>query len=203
MKKLLILSYLPKGDYSHTKPLRDYFEAEVKKSQITTVDLVDAYLPDFDYTSMMAYIKRNYMDQIPTKVEAESLVPMDKAVEQVLEHDVIAIFTPMHNFGAPAKVKSWLDHIVVQGKTFGKDIGFPEKKCLTIYTSGGSYDPDIVDGSYPRWDTLTQLMKINFSFMGFGSVEVQGYATSNKPLEGNALEHALSNIRDLVDRWEL
>lgn len=67
-------------------------------------------------------------------------------VESLFAADIIVIGAPMYNFGFPSQLKSWIDRILVTGKTFkyGAD-GMPfglvpsDKKVFVASSRGGFY----------------------------------------------------------------
>lgn len=66
-------------------------------------------------------------------------------IDEVFEADVIVIGAPMYNFAIPAQLKSWIDRIVVAGKTFRYGANGPEglvpsgKKVFIGSARGGIY----------------------------------------------------------------
>lgn len=39
-------------------------------------------------------------------------------VDELVAADILVLAVPMHNFGLPAALKSWIDHVVRAGRTF-------------------------------------------------------------------------------------
>lgn len=65
-------------------------------------------------------------------------------LDEFLGSDIIVIGAPMYNFSLPSQLKSWLDRIVVAGKTFGYSEagvkGLVEgKKVIVASSRGGMY----------------------------------------------------------------
>jgi len=50
------------------------------------------------------------------------LAPSDKLIAEVEAADLIAIATPMYNYGMPAALKAWFDQAIRIGKTFSFDL---------------------------------------------------------------------------------
>jgi FMN-dependent NADH-azoreductase len=66
-------------------------------------------------------------------------------IEELFSSDVLVIGAPMYNFSIPTQLKSWIDRIVVAGKTFRYTARGPEgllpagKKVFIASSSGGIY----------------------------------------------------------------
>ncbi|MGS0649157.1 FMN-dependent NADH-azoreductase (plasmid) [Komagataeibacter nataicola] len=69
-------------------------------------------------------------------------------IEDLAAADIIVIGVPMYNFSIPAQLKSWIDRVVVAGKTFQYGAAGPEgllpagKKAFLISSRGGIYTGD-------------------------------------------------------------
>jgi len=202
--KTLLISYLPSGTFSKTKILLDHFLESINGHEIEKVDLLTQSPPIFTEESLAAYFKRNYAGQTLTEAESSALAENDRLIAQFQSADVIVIAAPFHNFGLPGIVKSYLDAVMFNGKTFefGKK-AMAGKKSLTIFTSGGQYSPDSVDFSagFFHWDTLTQSIKIMFNFMGFDEVQIVGASLRDETTRAERVAEARSKIRAIVSRW--
>jgi FMN-dependent NADH-azoreductase len=44
--------------------------------------------------------------------------------------DIVVIGTPMYNFSVPSQLKIWIDHIIVPGKSIGRDENGRPKSLL-------------------------------------------------------------------------
>jgi FMN-dependent NADH-azoreductase len=68
-----------------------------------------------------------------------------KYIDELTEADVIVIGVPMYNHGIPTQLKSWIDRVVVAGKTFRYTEKGPVgllaagKKLILATASGGFY----------------------------------------------------------------
>ena len=78
----------------------------------------------------------------------KDLVLSGQYLEELFASDILVIGAPMYNFGVPTQLKSWIDRIVVAGKTFRYTERGPEgllpagKKVFIASTSGGVYSGD-------------------------------------------------------------
>ena len=65
-------------------------------------------------------------------------------LDEFLEADTIVIGAPMYNFTLPTQLKSWIDRIVIAGRTFRYGENGPEglakgKRVIVAVTRGGFY----------------------------------------------------------------
>jgi FMN-dependent NADH-azoreductase len=65
-------------------------------------------------------------------------------LDEFLDADVVVIGAPMYNFTLPTQLKSWIDRIVIAGRTFRYGENGPEglakgKRVIVAVTRGGFY----------------------------------------------------------------
>ena len=204
--KTLIVQYLPSGPYSNTLKLLNAFRDALARSgaggEVEVLDLIQTPAPAFTQASMGAYYKRNYQQQPLSAEESAALSANDALIAQLKGADVVVLAHPMHNFGAPGPVKQWLDAVMFKGETFSySGPSMAGRKALVLYTSGGRYDAQVASVQQGQWDTLTQLMKINFGFMGFDACEVLSAALLNPATAEANLAAVTAEISAVVSRW--
>lgn len=99
------------------------------------------------------YIDQNWIAAVFTPEENQTdeqkslLTLSDTLIEELAQADIIVISAPMYNYGMPAVLKSWFDHIVRIGKTFTFDLArgdfpiepFMSGKKLVLITSSGEF----------------------------------------------------------------
>lgn len=89
-------------------------------------------------------------------------------LEEFLAADTIVIGAPMYNFTLPTQLKSWIDRIVVAGKTFQYGPNGPEglakgKKVIIALARGGFYG----EGSPAAgFEFLERYLTAIFNFIG-------------------------------------
>lgn len=200
--KTLLVKYLPSGEQSKTKKLLDLFLEQIKGRDIEILDLLKNPAPIFNEHSIQAYYKRNYGGQKLSENEALLLQKNDQLIAQLKSCDILVMAYPMHNFGMPASIKAYLDAVIFNGETFetGKKL-MTGKKALTLFTSGGSYNNEVFNTTYPNWNTITLLTKINFNFMGFDQSEVITTSLRDPATEVSRLEEVNNQIKSLVRSW--
>lgn len=78
---------------------------------------------------------------------AERLALSDALIDEVTAADIIVMGAPMYNYGMPAALKGWIDHIARIGRTFSFDLArgdFPiepilKDKHLVVLSSRGEF----------------------------------------------------------------
>ena len=75
--------------------------------------------------------------------QADIAVYSDALLAEVKAADVLVIGLPIYNFGVPAPLKGWLDHIARRGETFRYTDSGPEgllsgKRAIVALSSGGT-----------------------------------------------------------------
>jgi len=133
-------------------------------------------------------------------VQADIAVPY---IDQLMAADIIVIGAPMYNFTIPSQLKSWIDRILVAGKTFkygadGKPVGLvPAGKKLFIASSrGGAYSEA---NGLSFLDHQETLLKAALGFIGFTDITIiraEGVAVPD--LKPAAIESAKAQIAALA-----
>lgn len=120
----------------------------------------------------------------------------DEAIAQLFDTDIIIISLPLYNFSIPSTLKSWLDHILRAGHTFGYTSEGPKglvtgKKVYIAFASGNIYS----DGPYQAYDFAIPYLKTALGFIGLTDVTViRAEGTAISRVMENALEKAIESI---------
>jgi len=106
-----------------TARITEQLRAAHPGARVTERDLVDQPL---DHLTLGAFADSSVLDEF-------------------LAADTIVIGAPMYNFTLPSQLKSWLDRILVAGKTFRYTAEGPEglaggKRVIVALSRGGFYD---------------------------------------------------------------
>ena len=92
-------------------------------------------------------------------------------VDQFLTSDTIVVGAPMYNLSIPSRLKSWIDAIVVPGKTFcyvsdGRPQGLAGgRRVVAAYASGGFHHG-------PEADFVEPYLRAVFRMLGITEVDV-------------------------------
>ncbi|MFF3564981.1 FMN-dependent NADH-azoreductase [Streptomyces sp. NPDC002574] len=62
-------------------------------------------------------------------------------IEELERADAVLIGAPMYNFTIPSTLKSWIDHVLVVGRTTGDASSVKELPVTVVASRGGSYAP--------------------------------------------------------------
>ena len=97
-----------------------------------------------------------------------TLAETDALVEELVAADIVVVGAPTDNFGVPAALKAWIDHVAQPGRTFRYTEAGPEgllagKKVYVVNASGG------VPAGSPA-DFVTPYLKHVFAFLGVPDV---------------------------------
>lgn len=174
--KTLLVEFAPRQEKSLTKSLRTYFTDLIADyTELTEVNLCQFTPPLHTGESIQAYYKRNYDGKELNQHEAKLLKPFDDLREQLMNHDVLIISTPMYNFGMPAPVKAWIDavmqreYVYTTHKEKGHIPQLKHLKVVLIYTSGIIFD-QIQENEH--WNGLVAEGAKLFEYMGAEIVRI-------------------------------
>lgn len=193
--KTLVVSYLPRGERSHTRKLLDTFLKAAEGAEIEHLDLLDDTPDLLDAQRVQSYIRRNYLGEALGEEDASALASMDRMTQQFALADAVVLAFPMHNFSFPATVKAYFDGIMQKGKTWdaGPDGYFgllKGKKALVLMASGGIYD-----GDFAPYEHALSLAHVELGFMGFEDVRTVTAAGMNF-LPPEQVEQAVSEAQE-------
>jgi FMN-dependent NADH-azoreductase len=116
----------------------------------------------------------------------------DTLVDELVAADIVVLAVPMHNFGLPAALKSWIDHIVRAGRTFSYSAAGPagllnDKKAILVVSRGGIYS----EGPMKAFDFQETYLR---SVLGFiGVTDVQAVRVEGVAMGADALTNAMSS----------
>ncbi len=147
MATLLQIDVSSRGEYSVSKKLSAAFAEQWKSKhldgKVVVRDLTKTALPFVD----LPWIAGAYStpDQ-HTPEQKEALRISDELIAEIQGASEIVIGTPMYNFGVPAALKAWIDHVSRFGKTFNMGENGYEgllggRKATFLIASGGNYAP--------------------------------------------------------------
>lgn len=133
------------GEYSVSRQLSAEIVARHKAAHpgatVLYRDLAAAPLPYLTGAHMAA---RQGGPVTEATLEADLAVG-NSHIEDLVAADIVVIGVPMYNFSIPAQLKSWIDRVVVAGRTFQYGATGPEgllpagKKAFLISSRGGVY----------------------------------------------------------------
>ncbi len=169
MATLLHIDVSPRGDYSVSRKLTAAFaEAWKAKNAGGTVVVRDLAKTDLPFVDMNWIAGAYSSPDQHTPEHKKALAISDELIAEIMKADEIVLGTPMYNFGVPASLKAWIDHIVRVNVTFRTDDkgyhGLVQgKKATFIIASGGKYTAGAPAESY---NMETPYLKAVFGFIG-------------------------------------
>ncbi len=148
-----------------------------------------------------AYLAGQSPDVQHDQAMQEDLALGGAALDEFLAADIVVIGVPMYNFTIPSQLKSWVDRILVAGKTFRYGAGGPEglaggKRVILALSRGGFYGSDTPHASLEHQDSY---LRGTFGFIGLPELEVfraEGVAMGPEQRQ-RALDDALGRIAAL------
>jgi FMN-dependent NADH-azoreductase len=154
---------------STTRSLTDQVIAKRPRDVLQTLDLLDTPVPQIDET----WIGANFTPAADrTEAQNDRLALSDKLVGQLVAADTVVIGLPIYNFGVPASLKAWIDHVARAGLTFHYTAEGPRgllknKKAILVIASGGTQIGSDIDFA-------TDYIKHVLGFLGIEDVTVVG-----------------------------
>jgi FMN-dependent NADH-azoreductase len=123
-------------------------------------------------------------------------------LDEFLAADTVVLGVPMYNFSIPTQLKSWLDIIIVPGKTFRFTEAGPQglvgdKRVIVAVARGGYYGPHTSAVSAEHAESY---MRHVLGFIGVNDPEfiiAEGLATGQGD-KTKALESALEAVKQLT-----
>jgi len=111
-------------DRSLTRMLTEFFTTELLQAnpdaEVITRDIGQDPVPAIDH---------RFINAAFTSPEAredritDRLAPSDALIDEVVAEGIIVMGAPMYNYGMPAALKGWIDHVAPIGRTFSFDLG--------------------------------------------------------------------------------
>lgn len=198
MKSILVIHSSPRGKESLSRKLADVVVekicAKTSDAQVKTFDLTLNPPQHLNGSHLAAFFTPS---ESHTDSHKEAIRYSDKAIESVLEADVIVISVSMMNLSIPSALKAWIDQVSRAGRTFRYTEKGPEglvkgKKVYLTIASGGVYS----EGHMKAYDFTEPYLKAALGFLGMTDVttyRVEGAAIPG--IKETALEKAIDATR--------
>ncbi len=144
-------------------------------------------------TSPISHLSGAYLAGQSADVQHDQAMQEDLALggavlAEFLAADIVVLGVPMYNFTIPSQLKSWIDRILVAGKTFRYTDRGPEglaggKRVILALSRGGFYGPGTPAAAYEHQESY---LRTALGFIGLPNPEViraEGVATGAEQRE--------------------
>lgn len=177
MNRILAIHASPRADRSHSRRLAEGFLAALPQAEITRREVGRAGLPHVSEAFIAAAFHPEPGNR-PLTMQAD-LALSDQLVDELLDHDLLVISTPMYNFSVPSGLKAWVDQVVRLGRTFDLRIEDGEaqyepllkgRKALIVTSRGGA---GMGPGGELEWmNHADTWLRVALGFLGIEDVKV-------------------------------
>ena len=147
---------------------RRAWEEQHPEGNVVYRDLATDPLPHLDAVAASAAF---IAPESRTPEQAAAFALRDQLARELEEADTVLIGAPMYNFTIPSTLKSWLDHVIIPGRTAGTSTpsgaGTP---TVVVASRGGGYGPGTPRESFEFVQTylgkvLGEDMGLNLEFV--------------------------------------
>lgn len=173
----------------------------IRNAEIAVVNLYDPklYLPRIDAEAITFPLPDNPSEERKRYNEARQSL-----LKQWKEADYIYIYSPIHNFNVPSKLKDYFDNVLVRGETFAfNENGYvglmsDKTKVTAVLTSGSDFSKDF---RYQAIDVAPLFLRAALHTIGINQmtlIRAQGLdivGNDKQALIGQAKEQLLAHIR--------
>jgi len=191
MSTLLKIDVSSRGDRSISrKPsslFLEHWRLAHANGKIIERDIATTDLPFVEFPWIIANVTKL---SARTEEQKSLLQLSDDLIAELQQADEYLIATPMYNYGIPAKLKAYVDHIVRAGLTFkmnadGSYVGLLSgKKATVIIASAGEYLPG---APAEGMDTLKPYLREILGYIGVTDVVFIQSGSTWKVDSGSAL----------------
>jgi len=174
MSTLLKIDVSSRGKLSISRKLSSLFLEQWAKAhsdhKVIERDIATTDLPFPDSSWIAANISKL---SARTDEQKAMLTLSDDLIAELQQADEYLIATPMYNYGIPAKLKAYIDHIVRSGLTFRMNADgtyeglLSGKKATVIIASAGDYTPG---APAEGLDTLKPYLREILAYIGVTDV---------------------------------
>ena len=199
MKTLIINAHPdPHAAEAATNRMVQHLVARLPAGSTEVVNLAEADIQVLDKDMLNAVINAVFQRQQPDSGQLALLARSGEVIAQVKAAPRLVIAYPMYNFGIPARLKDWVDNIVMPGQTFEYDENGTPKglmgahKVLLLQASGSVYST----GPMAQMEfSVSYLQTLLGGLLGFASVDaVRAEGTALPAGPEAAVQRALAEI---------
>lgn len=148
-------------------------------------------------------------EEARTRDQQAELSLSDRLIEELTWAEVIVMATPMYNYGMPAALKAWLDHVVRINKTFTFDLARGDKplrpilsgKTLVLLTASGEFGfgPGGINEDMNHLDTHIRAVSGYLGVEDIHHIAIE-YQEFKDDRHARSVERAHAAVADVVQR---
>lgn len=204
MQSLLYIEASPRKDASTSiavsKAFLDEFQRTNPSTQISTINLYETQLPEFNGPTIDA--KYAILTGQPHSDEQKlAWQKVETLITEFKKADKIVFSVPMWNFGIPYVLKHYIDVIVQPGYTFSYTPGegykglVLGKPVLLICSRGGAYGPE------SEVDFQKSYMETVLKFIGFTDIRTILVEPTMSPNKSEVLKTAIQMADEMAKKF--
>lgn len=181
MKNILLIQSSPRGGLSFSQKVAQSVVHDLQERHPeATVVVRDLAQNPPPHVGLDFIIGMYTPPERHTSGQVKAIALSDSLIDELFAADTIVIAVPMHNFGPPSTLKSWIDHVARAGRTFNYGAHGPEgllknKRAILVLARGGVYS----SGPTKSLDFQEPYLRAVLGFLGITdivAVHVEGVA---------------------------
>lgn len=185
------------GDHSASRQLTATVVAELRRPD-TTLTYRDIGTHPLGHLTPAHLAAANANPADLEQALADDLAEGVTALEEFIAADVIVVGAPMYNLSVSSQLKSWIDRLMVAGKTFRYTADGPVglvtgKTAIIVSSRGGVYSAGTAQSAFDFQETYLRAV---FGFMGVTDLHIiraEGLSVS-EDVRKQAFSSAISAI---------
>jgi len=127
---------------SFSRAVADTFQAAWEEAHPTgTVTVRDLGHEPLPYITELDHNARFASEDEQTPEQRAFVARSSALVDELLAADAVLIGVPLYNWGTPASVKTWIDHLMSDPRTRDPEGLFRGRTLVLVNAQGGSYKP--------------------------------------------------------------
>jgi len=127
---------------SFSRSVADTFQAAWEEARPTgTVTVRDLGHEPLPYITELDHSARFASEDEQTPEQRAFVARSSALVDELLAADAVLIGVPLYNWGTPASVKTWIDHLMSDPRTRDPEGLFRGRTLVLVNAQGGSYKP--------------------------------------------------------------
>ena len=201
--KVLHIDTSLRENKSVSRELTQFFLDQLAAKTKISVDRLDLA------KSVPGHMTQQFLDALFTPEtnrnpeQLRALSKSEKLIARLFASDLLLIGIPMYNFSIPSHFKTFIDNVVVSGKTFVSDENGDRglvtgKKAVVITTKGGLYNSEETSSM----DFVSPYVKTVLAFIGILDItliDVQPTLYYGPEEEVSAIEAARNRVIETVE----